>query len=227
VHAVGESCHVVGVGDGDDDREETQYSQQSLLSLDDFTTTMTRSGGLYFDDKVRSVFDITVLVNYSENTRDEIIYIQRKEKLFDFDAIFEIGYNEASNEPDWSEYKLYESMPSYSYNLNENDFCAMIIKYKETTKQQKAKKKKKNSLSMSMSMSYGTGLTPYHLANGSAFVDAEGVGRWHDRKCNRIEYLQKIEALEKILKLMGLEDNVTIKEKPYQTFHNNPVNKHS
>ena len=204
-----------------------ESSQQSLLSIDSFTTTMTRSGGLYFDSKLRSVFDMTVLVNYSENTRHEIIYVQRREKLFDFDAILEIGYNEASNEPDWTEYKLYESMPSYSYNVNENNFCAMIIKYKETEEQQR--KSKKNS--MSISMSYGSGhsaLTPHSALHGTAGnAELEGVGRWRDRKCNKGEFMEKMESLQRILALVGLDDQVIVRKEPYQVFHRNPVTKHS
>ena len=203
-------------------QSDWEDSQQSLLSIDEFTTTMTRSGGLYFDDKLRGVFDITVLVNYSENTRHEIIYVQRREKLFDFDAILEIGYNEASNEPDWTEYKLYESMPSYSYNVDENNFCAMIIKYKETKEQQQ--KRKKNSISISMS--YGAGLTPLSALNGH-HGDLEGVGRWQDRKCVKGEFMQKMESLESILAVVGLEEQVIVRKEPYEMFHKNPVIKHS
>ncbi len=202
------------------ERATADDQKECLLSIDDFATTMTRSGGLYFDDTTRSVHDLTVLVNYSENTTDEIIYVQRREKLFDFDSILEIGYNEASNEPDWSEYKLYESLPSYSYNVNENDFCAMIIKYRESAKQQRDRKRK----SISVSMSYPDGLTPLHAANAN-MTDQEGVARWQDRKCNKGEFMQKMEALQRILELVGLSDTVVVRKEPYRKFHKNPVTK--
>jgi len=192
----------------------TAVAGDSLLSVEDFTTAMTRSSGLYFDEKQRAVYDLTVLVNYSEKTRHEKIYEQRRERLFAFDDILEIGYNEASNEPDWSEYAVYESLPSFSYNVTENDFCALIIEYRETPNQQQRPKRKRESFA-------ALGLAAHH-----GTVEREGVGRWQDGKLSKGEFMQKMEELRAILKVVGLSDTVTVRKTPYQRFHKNPVTKH-
>ena len=186
---------------------------ETMISIDDYKLNFAKSKGLYFDEKMEIVYDIAIIANYSENTENEVIYIEHKQKLFDFKDLIEIGFNEVSNEPDWSEYGVYDSLPSVSYNKNDDDYCTLILKYRDEENKGKNNHnslKPKDALKIDMNKSKD---------------ETPGISRWTDLKLSKGEYKIKLQQLRQILNQIGLSEQVTFKDKPYKKVTRNPVMK--